>query len=100
MSEFDRDQILAVIGRLAWRFATTMPTRPHEYTVRSPANEADYVTLAQAVLDHGVLEWAPERPGKRRYRNRYFRPGDGMKYWLMTTSIRQSRIINRARIDS
>jgi hypothetical protein len=32
-----------------------------------------------------VREWAPERPGKRRYRTRYLYPGDGWKYWAMTT---------------
>ena len=59
----------------------------------TPANEADYVALFRAVQHHGVNE----KFGKRRYR--YWRPGDGFKYWTMTTDVRTSRIINRAKID-
>jgi hypothetical protein len=92
LSEERARELRALIGRLAFRFAKTMPHIPHEYAVRSPENEADYVTLAQAILDHGIYGYW----GKRRYR--YLYPGDGWKYWLMTTSIRQSRILNRARV--
>jgi hypothetical protein len=49
MTEFDRDRLRAVIDGLTFRFAKTMPHIPHEYAVRSPANEAAYVELAQAV---------------------------------------------------
>lgn len=91
------DQILAAIGQLSFQFAKTMPDNPHEYTVRSPENETAYVTLAQAVLEHGVRErYVPEKP-RRPYWNRYLYPGDGWKYWLMTTALGQSRILNRAR---
>jgi hypothetical protein len=87
-----------VIGRLTFVFANTMPESPHEYVVRSPDNEAHYVTLAQAILDHGGRErYVPEKP-RRPYWTRYLYPGDGWKYWLLTTSIRQSRILNRARV--
>ena len=92
------DDLLAVIARLVWRFAKTMPHIPHEYAVRSPENEADYIALFEAVQAHGVREWAPDRPGKRRYKNRYFEPGDGWRYWCMTTHMPSSHVINRARI--
>lgn len=96
MPDLDRDHICRVIARLSFRFAKTMPDQPHEYTVRGPETEADYVTLAQAILDHGERERYVSARG-RAYWNRYLYPGDGWKYWLMTTSIRQSRILNRAR---
>jgi hypothetical protein len=82
------------LSRLEFRFARTMPDMPHWYVVRTPANEADYVALFRAVQHHGVNE----KFGKRRYR--YWRPGDGFKYWTMTTDVKQSRVINRAKIDN
>jgi hypothetical protein len=98
LSEAGARELRALIGRLVFVFAKTMPHIPHEYTVRSPENEADYVTLAQAILDHGLRErYVPEKP-KRPYWTRYLYPGDGWKYWLLTTSIGHSRILNRARV--
>jgi hypothetical protein len=89
--------ILDAIAALHFQFAKTMPETPHEYTVRSVDNEVAYVLLAQAVLDHGVRErFVPEKP-QRSYLTRYLYPGDGWKYWIMTTALGQSRIINRAR---
>jgi hypothetical protein len=70
-----------------------MPEQPHEYTVRSPETEEDYVALFEAISAHGVRE----RYGQRWYR--YLRPGDGWRYWAMTSAIGQSHILNRARID-
>jgi hypothetical protein len=79
------------LSRLAFKFAKTMPTTPHWYVVRSPANEADYVALFHTIQEHGVRE----KFGKRRYR--YWYSGD-WKYWAMTTDVRYSRIINRAKV--
>jgi hypothetical protein len=81
------------LSRLTFVFAKTMPNTPHEYVVRSPENKADYVALFRAVQEHGK----DERFQKRRYR--YWHAGDGWKYWAMTTDERQSRIINRAKVD-
>jgi hypothetical protein len=58
--------------------------------VRSPANEADYVRLFETIAKEGEVE----KFKGRAYR--YWHPGDGFKYWTMTTDVRQSRIINRA----
>ena len=85
--------IRAVIDNLSFRFATTMPEIPHEYVVRSPHNEAAYVALFSAIMKHGVYErWA----GRHK---RYLYPGDGWKYWAMTTELHESRVINRMRIE-
>jgi hypothetical protein len=79
--------------KLVFVFAKTMPANPHEYVVRTADNEAAYVRLFELIAAQGVVE----RWGGRRYR--YWYPGDGFKYWAMTTVIGQSRIINRARVE-
>jgi len=85
--------IRAVIESLSFRVARTMPEIPHEYIVRSPDNEAAYVALFNAIMEHGVCErWAG------RYK-RYLYPGDGRKYWAMTTELQDSRVINRMKIE-
>jgi len=85
--------ICAVIESLSFRFARTMPEIPHEYVVRGPENEAAYVALFNAIMEHGVYErWA----GRHK---RYLYPGDGWKYWAMTVELQESRIINRMRIE-
>jgi hypothetical protein len=85
--------IRAVIDSLSFRFAKTMPEIPHEYVVRSPHNEAAYVALFSAIMEHGVNErWE----GRRK---RYLYPGDGWKYWAMTTRLQESRVINRMKIE-
>jgi hypothetical protein len=64
--------------------------------------EAAYIELFNRIQAHGVREYAPARPGRRRYLNRYWYPGDGYKYWAMTTSLRHAltQIINTAKKDS
>jgi len=57
-----------------------MPEQPHEFTVRSPETEEDYVALFEAISAHSVRE----RYGQRWYR--YLRPGDGWRYWAMTSA--------------
>jgi len=85
--------IRAVIESLSFRFAKTMPEIPHEYVVRTPDNEAAYVALFNAIMEHGVYRhWAGRR-------HRYLYPGDGWKYWVMTTELRESRVINRERVE-
>jgi hypothetical protein len=83
----------APIAALSFRVAKTMPEAPHEYVVRTPENEAAYVALFTLIGEHGVQEkW-----GRQRYQ--YWYPGDGWKYWRMTTDVRQSRVLNRGRAD-
>jgi hypothetical protein len=76
--------ILAVIERLSFQFAHTMPHWPHEYTVRRKADDdADYVELFEAIMRDGVIEfWKGTR--KRSMPGRYLFPGDGWVYWSMS----------------
>ena len=83
-------ELRALIERLVFVFAKTMPENPHEYVVRASENEVDYARLYNAVKDHG----RSEKWGRRRYL--YLYPGDGWRYWYMG-GLYQSRIINRAR---
>ena len=82
------------LSRLEFRFAKTMPETPHWYVVRNAANEADYVELFQRHSEKGV----DEKFGTARYR--YWYPGDGFKYWTMTTQVSRSQIINRAKFGA
>ena len=83
----------APITTLSFRVAKTMPECPHEYAVRSPENEREYVRMYEAVRKHGVYQrWR----GRKR---QYWYAGDGFKYWVMTSNIFQSRILNRTRVD-
>jgi hypothetical protein len=93
LSEARASELRAAVARLDFRFAKTMPDQPHEYVVRTQENEADYLALFEAIQVHGVRA----RFGERWYR--YLHPGDGHRYWTMTTAVGQSWIINRARIN-
>jgi len=67
---------------------------PHWYVKRTPENEKDYVALFNAIRKFGRVEKWRGRP------YRYWYPGDGYKYWAMTSEIHQSWIINRAKVPS
>jgi hypothetical protein len=86
-------EILAAIEGLSFRFAKTMPEIPHEYAVRGPENERAYVELFEAIIRYGVFEIYEGRLKK------YLYPGDGRKYWAMTTVLRDSRVLNRMRLE-
>jgi integrase len=90
------ENALSIISRLNFRFAKTMPQTPHEYTVREPedeATEADYIALFNTILADGI----DERYG--RGKKKYLYPGDGWKYWAMTTHLPSSRVLNRQQIE-
>jgi hypothetical protein len=87
---------LEIIARLPFRDARAKdrfgrPQVPHQYTVRAPATEADYVALWNAIEAHGVFA----RYGGQV--KRYLHPGDARKYWHMGP-LYQSVVINRMRL--
>ena len=87
---------LVLIEQLSFRGAKSMPELPHEYTVRDIANstrETAYVLLFRHIEANGVIE---RHQGHER---RYLYPGDGYKYWAMTTVAPESRVINRMRVE-
>jgi hypothetical protein len=92
------ENALAIISRLSFRAAKTMPHIPHEYTVRGAEDwdagaHADYIALFNTMLADGI----DERYGNRE--KKYLYPGDGWKYWAMTTHLPSSRVLNRQRIE-
>ena len=102
MSEAIRDtRALTLIEQLAFRPAFRHPKGnrpyfPHEFTVRDkqdPARETAYVQLFHLIqVDRVIERW-------RGRKTRFLYPGDGYKYWAMTTSEPASRVINRMRIE-
>jgi hypothetical protein len=81
------------VTTLTFKYAKTMPQCPHWYAVRSPENEQEYIRMYEMVREHGVYQrWR----GRKR---QYWYASDGFKYWVMTSNVAQSRILNRTRID-
>jgi len=96
----DAAPILRIIAQLEWRQARAKdrfghPQIPHAYIVRGrpPGNEALFVTLFHAIQRHG----RDERYNRRR--KKYLYPGDGFKYWSMTTHEPSSGVLNRMKIE-
>jgi hypothetical protein len=79
------------VENLSFVFAKTMPDIPHEYVKRTSENERDYLALFDVIKKFGRVEKWRGRPYRYWYRGDY-------KYWAMTSEIRQSRIINRAKV--
>jgi|HubBroStandDraft_4_1064222.scaffolds.fasta_scaffold115716_2 hypothetical protein len=97
---FDAAPILALIDRLVFKQARAKnrwgrPQIPHSYVVRGrpPDIEALYVALFAAIQQHG----RDERYSGRR--KKYLYPGDGRKYWAMTTDLTTSGVLNRMLIE-
>jgi hypothetical protein len=97
---FDPVPILNIIGQLEWRQARKKdrwghPQIPHAYVVRGrpPGNEELYVALFHQIQQRG----REERFG--RARRQYLYPGDGFKYWAMTTDFAESRVLNRMLVE-
>jgi hypothetical protein len=88
----DDPELLAAISRMEWIFARTMPRAPHWYTRRGACDDADYARLFHAIQKSEAVEGF----GNASYR--YLYPGDGYKYWTMTTDLRICAIINRAEV--
>ena len=94
MENRERGELLAVVKRLSWTYAKTMPQCPHYWTKRTLELEAEYVQLFEATKKHGVVErWG-------RYERQYLDLGDGFKYWRMTDDLEESTILNRAEVGA
>jgi hypothetical protein len=84
-----------------WRFASTMPDWPHEYTVKSWApDEPDaFVAFCELIQERGAVEPWPPLPAEPLYHNRYLAIGDH-KYWAMgpkgdRDAVEEMTVINR-----
>lgn len=84
-------RIRKYIAAVEWRFAKSMPTVPHCYTVKAwNAHLAgEFEWFVQFIRDVGIVQpWG-------RYRNSYLYV-DGLKYWTMGAPIADTILINRA----
>jgi hypothetical protein len=71
-----------------WRFARTMLSDPHEYTLRRNALSATFDDAVRYIREHGYTEYYGGRP----YQALYF--GDH-KYWTMGAALPETILINR-----
>ena len=85
------------VSRVGWRFASTMPEIPHEYTVAGkatagvpPVPDAWYVWFTEQIAEHGYQA----KFGGRTFT---YLDVDGWKYWSLTGHDGVT-IINRARL--
>lgn len=77
------------VASAPWVFARSMPTIPHEYTVRGKTPDADFVAFATHIRENGY---------RKRFRGRYYTylDLDGYSYWTMGAPLAETTIINRA----
>lgn len=85
-SEFRR-----FIESVEWRYAKTMPTMPHYYTLRAKCDSDQFVAAVVFIREHGQTE---------RYRNKpyiyYYL--DGYRYWTMGSPLDETILINRTNV--
>ena len=85
-------RVAGLIGAASFRFAKTMPEKPHWYTVRVNWAEDEFEEVVTAVQTYGY---------RRRYGNRqYYRSLTlkGHYYWTMGWPPAKTTILNRARM--
>lgn len=91
------DEIRAFINSVEWRYAKTMPWCPHFYNVLkwNPGKKEGFFKLVTAIFNHGYKEEWPRLPEKSSRTVTYFNV-DGYRYWVMTDTIEDAGLINRA----
>ena len=84
------------IGLVEWKFASTMPQWPHEYTVRAwhPELEREFVAFAEMIRQEGLVKPWPRNTAKPRYHHTYLEVS-GWEYWTMGSPIESTTVINR-----
>ena len=87
------DEVASALLRAPNRYAVTMPSCPHWYTLRKDwDDEARFEAVVQFIRDHGYAE--------RFGRSRFIRLNvNGWKYWSMGAPLSETILINRALID-
>ena len=100
--QLDIDAARIYIETVRWKFASTMPDWPHEYTVKAwrPEMTAEFEAFCQLIADEGFVEPWPPAPAKPIYHNHYLVIGDH-KYWAMgphgdLDPVHEMTVINRA----
>ena len=96
---FDLTAARTYIASVHWQFARTMPTIPHEYTVRRWRPELDAAFLAMVALIRraGTVKPWPRGAATPRYHHTYLEI-DGWQYWTMGEAVDETLLINRCRV--
>lgn len=84
-SESDFTQFVV---RGPWRVASTMPTNPHEYTLRDEHSDGAFDAAVRYIREHGRIEYYAAEPYKTLY------CGDH-KFWTMGSPLQETVLINR-----
>lgn len=87
------------IAQVRWQYAKTMPQWPHEYTIRSwmPRLEQQFEAIVRFIRDNGEVRHWPNASRNPRYHNTYLEI-DGWQYWTMGEPIKETTVLNRARV--
>ena len=78
------------LEKVKWTFAKSMPTIPHEYTLRKNMPDELFVDMVVAIRALGVVEYFWKKPYTYFYAN-------GYKYWTMGNPLEDTTLINRAK---
>ncbi len=84
------DEFRAFVNESQWKFASTMPNIPHEYTLRKrAANDERFASAVQFIRSNGY--------DQRFYSKTfvYFNVDD-KQYWTMGAAVSETILINRA----
>ena len=88
----DIDGVHDILEENKWIFAKTMPETPHFYTLRRTwRDEKEFESVVEYIREHGVKE---KFEGKE-YIYLYL---DDFKYWTMGDVVKDTILINRAKI--
>lgn len=87
-SGWDEERFGTFVSEHRWKFASTMPNNPHEYTLRRDAKRTDFDSAVRYVREHGEVETFEGA----RYKTLYF--GE-RKYWTMGAAVSETILINR-----
>lgn len=85
----ERDKINELLNSHPFQFAKTMPTIPHEYTLRKHWNDQEFEQVVLFMREHGKEEKFYRKTFTYWYAN-------GYKYWTMGAPVEKTILINRA----
>jgi len=89
-----RAEITMILFKSKFKFAFSMPKIPHEYTLKEDWYDKElFEKTVQAIRDNGVKEKFYKKTFTYFYAN-------GYKYWTMGNPIVQTKLINRAKVES
>lgn len=87
------DDVRLFIAGHRWTFARTIPEHPHWYVVRQRCTDEDaFVAMVEFIRAQGQ----PRTFGKRMF---IYLDVDDFIYWTMGSTISETTIINRAKIN-